>query len=68
MLLLKYFNLTISPLKLAIDGYEDKQKVLLKKILTKITDFKIDPQRFTVLKELVCCNAVHSCIRQLTLY
>lgn len=37
---------------LAIDGYEDKQKVLLKKILSKITDFKIDPKRFTVLKEL----------------
>lgn len=40
-------------MQLSISGYEDKQAVMLDKILAKITDFEIDPQRFTVLKESV---------------
>lgn len=43
---------TTNGMTLCISGYEDKQSVLLEKILLKITDFKIDPQRFETLKEL----------------
>ncbi|XP_039264342.2 insulin-degrading enzyme-like [Styela clava] len=43
---------TVYGMCLTIDGYEDKQMVLLEKILTRLTNFTIDPQRFTILKEL----------------
>ncbi|CAH1259207.1 IDE [Branchiostoma lanceolatum] len=37
---------------LAIGGYDDKQSILLKKVLDKMTSFTIDPKRFTIIKEL----------------
>ncbi|KAK9508348.1 hypothetical protein O3M35_005934 [Rhynocoris fuscipes] len=43
---------------LAIGGYNDKQKVLLEKIVEKMTNFKIDPKRFEILKESVS-NILH---------
>lgn len=36
---------------LGIGGYNDKQHVLLDKISEKLTNFKIDPKRFNILKE-----------------
>jgi len=36
---------------LGIGGYNNKQHVLLNKIIEKLTDFKIDPKRFEILKE-----------------
>ncbi|XP_077261361.1 insulin-degrading enzyme-like isoform X1 [Temnothorax americanus] len=36
---------------LAIGGYDDKQRVLLEKIMDRMVNFKIDPKRFEILKE-----------------
>ncbi|XP_049939528.1 insulin-degrading enzyme [Schistocerca serialis cubense] len=36
---------------LGIGGYNNKQHVLLDKIVEKLTNFKIDPKRFDILKE-----------------
>lgn len=38
---------------LGIGGYNHKQHILLKKIMEKLTNFKIDPKRFNILKENV---------------
>ncbi|RXG67447.1 Insulin-degrading enzyme [Armadillidium vulgare] len=38
-------------LQLNIKGYSDKQDVLLKKIIEKLTTFKVDPKRFEILKD-----------------
>lgn len=38
-------------LLLAVGGYNDKQHVLLDKVLERMTNFKVDPQRFAILKE-----------------
>ena len=32
-------------------GYSDKLPILLKKLVDKLTNFTIDPQRFKILKE-----------------
>ena len=40
--------------QLSIGGYNQKQKVLLTKILEKMTTFKVDPKRFEIFKEMVC--------------
>lgn len=34
-------------------GYHEKQPVLLRKILEKLTDFKVDSKRFEIYKEMV---------------
>jgi hypothetical protein len=39
--------------QLGVGGYNSKQHVLLDKIMEKLTDFKIDPKRFEILKENV---------------
>ncbi|GLV31928.1 Insulin degrading metalloproteinase [Carabus blaptoides fortunei] len=36
---------------LGVGGYSSKQHVLLDKIMDKLTNFKIDPKRFEILKE-----------------
>lgn len=36
---------------IGIGGYDDKQRVLLEKIMDKMVSFKVDPKRFEVLKE-----------------
>ncbi|XP_024886976.1 insulin-degrading enzyme-like isoform X2 [Temnothorax curvispinosus] len=36
---------------LKIDGFDDKQRVLLEKIMDQMTNFKLNPKRFEVLKE-----------------
>jgi len=36
---------------LSVKGYSDKQHILLKSIMEKMTHFEVDPQRFEVLKE-----------------
>ncbi|VDO93362.1 unnamed protein product [Soboliphyme baturini] len=38
-------------LSLSISGYNEKQTVLLQKIVTRMTTLKIDPKRFDLLKE-----------------
>ncbi|KAL0853136.1 hypothetical protein ABMA27_012899 [Loxostege sticticalis] len=38
-------------LSVTIDGYDDKQHVLLEKILEHMVNFKADPQRFEIMKE-----------------
>lgn len=42
---------TVYGIYLAIKGYNHKQPVLLKKILERITNFQVDPKRFSVFKE-----------------
>jgi hypothetical protein len=39
--------------QLGVGGYNSKQHVLLDKIMEKLTNFKIDPKRFEILKENV---------------
>ncbi|XP_033756882.1 insulin-degrading enzyme-like isoform X2 [Pecten maximus] len=36
---------------LAISGYSDKQPVLLKKIMDKLTQFSVDPDQFVIIRE-----------------
>ncbi|XP_063543756.1 insulin-degrading enzyme [Cydia strobilella] len=36
---------------ITVDGYDDKQHVLLEKIIENIVNFKVDPQRFAIMKE-----------------
>lgn len=43
---------TICGMVLQVKGYHEKQPVLLKKILEKLTDFKVDPKRFEIYKEM----------------
>ncbi|XP_073964401.1 insulin-degrading enzyme-like [Choristoneura fumiferana] len=38
-------------ISITIDGYDDKQHVLLEKIIEHIVNFKVDPQRFAIMKE-----------------
>uniref|UniRef100_A0A1B6DGR0 Peptidase M16 C-terminal domain-containing protein n=1 Tax=Clastoptera arizonana TaxID=38151 RepID=A0A1B6DGR0_9HEMI len=38
-------------LVLAFGGYNDKQHILLEKIMDRMTNFKIDPKRFEIIKE-----------------
>ncbi|XP_015602966.1 insulin-degrading enzyme isoform X2 [Cephus cinctus] len=38
-------------MSLGIGGYDDKQHVLLEKILDRMVNFKVDPKRFEILKE-----------------
>ena len=42
---------TKSGVTLAVKGYSDKQGVLLDKIMDKLTSFKVDTNRFNILKE-----------------
>lgn len=42
---------TIYGIVLSIRGYNDKQHVLLSKIMDKLTNFEVDQQRFDILKE-----------------
>jgi secreted Zn-dependent insulinase-like peptidase len=44
--------------QLSIGGYNSKQHVLLDKIMEKLTNFKIDPKRFEILKENVSIDGV----------
>jgi hypothetical protein len=44
--------------QLGIGGYNSKQHVLLDKIMEKLTNFKIDPKRFEILKENVSTEDV----------
>jgi insulysin len=45
------FLLVFPPLQLSIAGYNDKQKVLLERILEKMANFKTLPERFHLIKE-----------------
>ncbi|KAG7247423.1 hypothetical protein CRUP_023531, partial [Coryphaenoides rupestris] len=36
---------------LSVKGYNDKQHILLKKIMEKMTRFQIDEKRFDIIKE-----------------
>jgi len=48
-------SLTFALFQLEVKGYNDKQIVLIEKILQKMSRFEIDPKRFEVIKELVSC-------------
>lgn len=41
------------PLQLSVKGYNDKQHILLKKIIEKMATFDIDERRFDIIKEAV---------------
>uniref|UniRef100_A0A8C4NB61 Insulin-degrading enzyme n=2 Tax=Eptatretus burgeri TaxID=7764 RepID=A0A8C4NB61_EPTBU len=43
---------TIYGINLAVKGYEDKQLLLLLKIVEKMSNFQIDQRRFDIMKEL----------------
>ncbi|XP_060069479.1 insulin-degrading enzyme-like [Ylistrum balloti] len=45
-------NCTIYGMSLAVGGYNEKQDVLLRKIMEKLTTFKVDPKRFAIFKEM----------------
>lgn len=54
-------------LQLGIGGYSSKQHVLLDKIMEKLTNFKVDPKRFEILKENVSIkNVDHTLLCVLT--
>ena len=38
-------------LNISVGGYHDKQMALLKKIFTRFTEYKVDEDRFKILKE-----------------
>uniref|UniRef100_A0A8C4YMS4 Insulin-degrading enzyme n=1 Tax=Gopherus evgoodei TaxID=1825980 RepID=A0A8C4YMS4_9SAUR len=40
-----------SGMNLSVEGYNDKQHILLKKIIEKMTTFEIDEKRFEIIKE-----------------
>lgn len=48
-----FLNRFMIVIQLAVGGYNNKQHVLLQKIMDKLTDFKIDPKRFYICKENV---------------
>ena len=37
-------------------GYNDKQDVLVQKVMDKMVNFKVDPKRFEIWKENVSVN------------
>ncbi|KAL6254451.1 hypothetical protein P5V15_014499 [Pogonomyrmex californicus] len=39
-------------LRLTIDGYDNKQRILLEKIINQMMNLKVDPKRFEILKEM----------------
>lgn len=45
-----------SVLQLCVKGYSDKQYILLRKIMEKMTTFEIDEKRFDIIKEAVRSN------------
>ena len=45
----------VVPLQLSVKGYNDKQHILLQKIMEKMTTFEIDEKRFDIIKEAVIC-------------
>ncbi|VVC86828.1 unnamed protein product [Leptidea sinapis] len=38
-------------ISITVDGYDDKQQILLEKIIDKVVNFKADPKRFEIMKE-----------------
>lgn len=42
--------------QLSVKGYNDKQHILLKKIIEKMATFEIDEKRFDIIKEAVSSN------------
>lgn len=40
-------------MQLEITGYHHKQSILLSKIVSKMTQFSVDPKRFDIYKEMV---------------
>ncbi|XP_041369113.1 insulin-degrading enzyme-like [Gigantopelta aegis] len=49
-----YYSLdsSIYGIHLSVRGYNEKQHVLLKKVLDKLTSFKLDPKRYEIIKDL----------------
>lgn len=45
--------LCLCRLQLSVKGYNDKQHILLKKIIEKMATFEIDEKRFDIIKEAV---------------
>lgn len=45
--------LRLCRLQLSVKGYNDKQHILLKKIVEKMATFEIDERRFDIIKEAV---------------
>lgn len=41
------------PPQLSVKGYNDKQHILLRKIIEKMATFDIDEKRFDIIKEAV---------------
>lgn len=53
MLTFFLFSSSISFPQLSVKGYNDKQHILLKKIIEKMAAFEIDEKRFDIIKEAV---------------
>ena len=47
-------------LQLSVKGYNDKQHILLKKIIEKMATFEIDEKRFDIIKEAVSFDMVNA--------
>ena len=43
-----------------VKGYNDKQHILLKKIIEKMATFEIDEKRFDIIKEAVSSIQTHT--------
>jgi insulysin len=48
-----YINCWIQGLSIVVRGYNDKLPVLLEKIIVKMKDLKVDPERFSLIKERI---------------
>lgn len=63
-ILFSYFTLQFkiwSMFQLGLEGYSNKQHVLLEKLVEKMVNFKVDPLRFDILKENVVSLCMASC-------
>lgn len=47
-------------LQLSVKGYNDKQHILLRKIIEKMASFEIDEKRFDIIKEAVSTDSIWS--------
>lgn len=44
------------PFQVTVSGYNHKMRILLEKVIDRITNFKVEPDRFFVIKVRVYCH------------
>lgn len=59
IIVLSHFDLL--PFQVTVSGYNHKMRILLEKVIDKITNFKVEPDRFFVIK--VSCHPWQHCFK-----